>query len=172
MPGGDFVFATAAASFICRDKGVEDFLKSKALEFDRRNVARTYLIYDAAEYEADNFVILAYFTLAPKPIVFSKTTSKRLIKDIDGFSKNAVSVGAIIIGQLGKDERVGAKITGVEIINSIMSLAFQVNELIGGRVVFLECQDSDRLIDFYKRNGFFYIQNNAKTGLIQMVRHL
>ena len=172
MPGGESVFATSAAKFACRDRGVEDFLKTKAIEFDRRNVARTYLVYDVEEYKADYFVVLAYFTLAPKPIVFGESMSKRLIKDIDGFSKNAVSVGAIIIGQLGKDSRFASKITGTDIISSIMKLAIQVSEIIGGRVVFLECQNSDSLIEFYTRNGFHIMQNNEKAGLIQMVRHL
>ena len=172
MPGGESVFKTSAAKFVCRDRGVEEFLKTKTFEFDKRNVARTYLVYDVEEYMADNFVVLAYFTLAPKPIVFGETISKRLIKEIDGFSKTAVSVGAIIIGQLGKDSRFTSKITGTDIIASIMKLANQVSEIIGGRVVFLECQNSDRLIEFYLRNGFHIMQNNERAGLIQMVRHL
>ena len=120
----------------------------------------------------DSFIILAYFTLAPKPIVFSEKMSKRLIKDIDGFSKNAVSVSAVIIGQLGKDSHFGERITGADLIDSVMALTYQVSDIIGGRVVFLECQESDGLIEFYKRNGFHYMQKNEKTNLIQMVRHL
>jgi hypothetical protein len=93
-------------------------------------------------------------------------------KDIDGFSKDADSVGAVIIGQLGKDEQRGLGISGGDIIKDILEITYEVSKRIGGRIMFLECQDEEKLIAFYKRNGFTYLQTNAKSGLLQLVRHL
>jgi len=67
---------------------------------------------------------MAYFTLANKPLTFGNELSKRTIKEIDGFSKEAVSVGAVIIGQLGKDEQFGRGIKGAEIIEIILEIAY------------------------------------------------
>jgi hypothetical protein len=147
-------------------------LKSKALEFERRNAARTYLILDNAAVQRGGFVIVAYFTLANKPLVFGEKLSKSAIKAIDGFSKNVTSVGSIIIGQLGKDDVYGRNIKGSEIIDSAMEWIYDAAEIIGGRIVFLECRDETKLVDFYSRNGFTYLQTNPSSGLLQLVRRL
>ena len=39
-------YLEAINKFVCLDKEVEIFLKEKALEFDKRNKSRTYLLID------------------------------------------------------------------------------------------------------------------------------
>ncbi|GHU56535.1 hypothetical protein AGMMS49975_20030 [Clostridia bacterium] len=53
-------FITAMNNFSCKDMNVEDFLKNKALDFDARNVARTYLLIDEEQYLRRVIIILAY----------------------------------------------------------------------------------------------------------------
>lgn len=53
-----------------------------------------------------------------------------------------------------------------------ISVIFRVQELIGGKVVFVECQDKHRLIVFYSRNGFRVFRQDPEDKLIQMVRLL
>ena len=61
----------------CQDKDVEFFLKEKAFDFEQRNLARTYLVLDDAEFSAGSIVILAYFTLSIKALQFSQSIQKQ-----------------------------------------------------------------------------------------------
>jgi hypothetical protein len=130
------------------------------------------LILDRTAVERNVFAIAAYFTISNKPLVFGDGLSKRAVKEIDGFSKDAVSTAAIIIGQLGKDDKYGISLNGSEIIDIIIWLAYKATSIIGGRVIFLECLNEQKLINFYNNNGFSYLQNNTSSGLMQFVRHL
>jgi len=165
-------FADAVKQFNCRDTGVGDFLINRAIEFDKRNVARTYLLLEKEAFERSEFIIAAYFTLANKPLTLGNTLSKSTIKEIDGFSKEAVSVGSIILGQLGKNENIDDNVSGSEIMKMVFEQIPKVTDVIGGRIMFLECQNSAGLIAFYERNGFSYLQKNESSGLLQFVRRL
>ena len=147
-------------------------MKEKAFEFDRRNVSRTYLLLDFEAFENDENIIAAYYTLSIKTLNFSHGVSKRMIKDIDGFSKEAESVSAVLIGQLGKDVVNGKDLRGADILSSAIGMAYEVSSIAGSRIVFLECEPIDKLLAFYDTNGFVRLQDNRKTGLVQMVRFL
>ena len=41
--------------------------------------------------------------------------------------------------------------------------------MVGGRFVLIECNENEKLIDFYNRNGFEVLQ---KDELVQMIRFL
>jgi hypothetical protein len=157
--------------FTCRDKGVEYFLKEKAFEFEQRNFARTYLLLDAEEASNNNAVILAYFTLSIKALQFLPSVPKRKVKQIDGFSKNAVVVGAILIGQFGKDMEKGHIIAGDEIMAYAFESIYEVFETAACRIAFLESQPKEKLVEFYLAQGFEILQE-APNGLLQMVRFL
>jgi len=95
-----------------------------------------------------------------------------MIKDIDGFSKDADSVSAILIGQLGKDSMYGAGLHGKDILSAVIDLAYEIRSIAGSRIVFLECEPVDKLLAFYKSNGFIQIQENPSNKLVQLVRFL
>jgi hypothetical protein len=61
-------------------------------------------------------------------------------------------------------------ITGDDILEYTMSVIFRAQEIIGGRVVFIECQDKPQLVQFYIRNGFKAFRQDPDDGLLQMVR--
>jgi len=166
------MFWDAAKHFSCRDKNVEGFLQDKALEFDKRNVSRTYLYVDEVAFASGAIVIAAYYTIALKTLSFTPAVSKRMIKDIDGFSKDAESVSAVLIGQLGKDAVHGAELRGSDILSSAVDSAYEIRSIAGCRIVFLECESNEKLLAFYKANGFVYLQTNPNSGLTQMVRFL
>jgi predicted GNAT family N-acyltransferase len=157
--------------FKCRDKGVEDFLKERALDFENRNLARTHLLLDYKSLSKNNIKILAYFTLSIKALHFLPNVSKRKIKEIDGFSKEAQSVGAILIGQLGKNNDFAHMISGNEIITNTLHSIYDVFYTAACKVVYLECQPISGITRFYNAHGFESLQSNP-NGLSQMVRFL
>ena len=151
---------------------METFLRNKALEFDKRNVSRTYLYVDEMSFVSGMLKIVAYYTISLKTLAFTSSVSKRMIKDIDGFSKDADSVSAILIGQLGKDSMYGAGLHGKDILSAVIDLAYEIRSIAGSRIVFLECEPVDKLLAFYKSNGFIQIQENPSNKLVQLVRFL
>jgi hypothetical protein len=158
-------------NFCCRDEGVQNFLNNKALDYERRNLARTYLIVDEEKFNSNELSILAYYTLSIKALVFSENLSKRKRKEIDAFSKESMATGAILIGQLGKDFNIGGVITGQEIMRFVIDAVYCAFDIAACRISYLECQPIVKLMEFYKSCGFVYLQDN-KNGLSQMVRFL
>ncbi|MDR0197812.1 MAG: hypothetical protein LBI36_06305 [Oscillospiraceae bacterium] len=157
----------AISRFSCRDKDVESFLKNKALEFERRDKARTYLIYDG-----NKSALLGYFTLSLKALPFTENTSKNTIKSIDGFSKDIRAVGIILIGQFGKDTELAKDIDGGHLLDICIETVYAAQKIVGGRFVLLECQEIDKIVSFYERNGFKALQYDENDKYLQMVRRL
>lgn len=156
--------------FSCKDKSVELFLKNQSIEFDKRNIARTYLIVKYSETAQHGIIIIAYFTIALKNLEFGETLSKNKIKQIDGFSKNAKSVSSILIGQLGKNDCYAKQITGKEILELATSFSYQIHDIIGCRILLIECLPIDKIVNFYKQNDFVLLQKSGE--FMQMIKFL
>ncbi|MCL2053505.1 MAG: hypothetical protein FWG90_03560 [Oscillospiraceae bacterium] len=153
-------------TFVCKDKDVELFLKQKAFDFERRDKGRTYLVFD------DNETLLGYFTLTLNALPFSETVSKSKAKNIDGFSKDVRAVGIILIGQFGKDLLTASEINGDELFNLCLDTVYSAKNIIGGRFVMLECLEIDKVVSFYRKNGFEPLQYDKNDKYLQMVRRL
>jgi hypothetical protein len=162
----------AVASFSCKDKDVEYFLKNKAFEFEKRNKSRTYLVFEDAQYVAGDVTILAYFTLSLKSLEFRDGLSRSKIKDIDGFSKEVKGVAIALIGQFGKDDAAVKEMSGKDLLDLCMDKIYQVQTLIGGRYVLVECRDIEKVTEFYHSNNFELLQTDKSDNYLQMVRRL
>jgi len=161
-------FLNAVQNFVCQDKDVENFLKSKALDFDKRNKSRTYLLIDSNNN--GEIIILGYYTITLKNLPFGETVSKSMIKRIDGYSNNINSAEAVLIGQLGKNYNYRNELSGVTLLNYAIDTVYDIHELAAGRIVFLECLDNERVVKFYQDNGFIFLQKSGEY--LQMIRHL
>ena len=96
--------------------------------------------------------------------------SKSEVKQLDGFNKNAERVQAFLIGQIGKNFSIeNNPITLNDILGEVYSVFSQARELIGGRVVFLECENN-RLIELYSEHGFKLLNTEPQddSGLLTM----
>jgi hypothetical protein len=160
----------AVRDFLCRDKEVEEFLKTKAFDFDKRNKSRTYLVIDdECEFDAE-IIVYGFFTLTLKTLEFNSTLPKSVIKRIDGFSKDVRSVEAILIGQLGKNQNYPGKIRGEGILKFALDTVYEIHNLVGGRIVVLECNYTQKLIEFYEKSGFSSLQKSGEY--LQMIKYL
>jgi len=161
------VVRRAIESFICKDNDVEHFLKNKAFEFEKRDKSRTYLVV-----ESDSQALVAYFTLSLKSLEFRDTLPKGKVKEIDGFSKDVKGVAIALVGQFGKDENKAKNVLGTRLFNLCMEILYQVHRLIGGRYVLIECHDTEKVVGFYRANGFELLQLDKSDSYLQMVRRL
>ena len=168
------------------NKDVEYFLKEKAIEFSKQEISRTYIVL--GEYKKEN-VIVGYFAIANKStvlkkLILSNSKRKKLIKyakydtDIKGYN-----IALPLIGQLGKnfDNGYNELISGDVLLKLACDKIKEIQNLIGGRYVFLECEDIDKLKEFYESNGFVCFgkrnldkdeRQNDSTYLLQMLKDM
>lgn len=149
------------SSFSCPlNPDVENFLHRTAIEFDKQGIASTYLIM--ASYKKE-YVLCGYFTLAIKSFCLDKSCipnakwRKRLNK-FARFDNKAQSyiISAPLIGQLGKNFANGYDklISGDELLLLALNKVREMQYIAGGKIVYLECEQKQPLIEFYERNGF------------------
>jgi len=160
-------FMDAISRFTCQDKDVETFLKEKAFDFERRDKSRTCLILDDTSK-----ALLGYFTLSLNALQFRESVSKNTIRRIDGFSKDIKAVGIVLIGQFGKDMELAKDITGKILLDICIESIYEAQDIVGGRFVMLECLDIEKVVEFYKTNGFQALQFDERDKYLQMIRRL
>lgn len=138
---------------------VVDFLHSKAIEFSKQSLSRTFLVF--ASYQ-EKPVLVGYYTLANKFIHIDKNSlSKTLRKRISKFAQfdskiNKFTLSAPLIAQLGKNYAYGYNdlIKGDELLKLACDRVREIQYAIGGKIVYLECEDIEKLKEFYGNNGF------------------
>lgn len=148
------------SSYLCPyNKDIEYFLKDRAIEFSRQRIAATHLVF--ASY-MDKHVLIGYFTLANKFIFIpqrlfnkSKTLRKRIAK-FGARQENGYSLSTPLLAQFGKNytNNYNNLITGDELLLLAINKVKQIQADIGGKFVYLECEDVPKLVDFYSANGF------------------
>lgn len=148
------------SSYYCPiNKDVDEFIHKKAIEFAKRRFASTYLVF--VSYR-DNKVLAGYYTIAMKStLIKKKNISKTLGKKIGYFGNYnndiksyIVSLG--LIGQIGKNytNNYNKLITGRELLKLACDKVRQIQIASSGKYVYLECENKEKLIQFYENNGF------------------
>jgi len=142
------------------NKDVESFLRNgNAIEFAKQRIAATHLVF--ASYKG-SLVLIGYFTLASKVIVIDKRAlSKRLQKRLRKFAQydenfKRYVLSAPLIAQLGKNFHNGYNklISGDELLSLACEKVKKTQIELGGKIVYLECEDKPVLRSFYENNGF------------------
>ena len=179
------------SNFSCpKNVDIEHFLKRTAIAFEIQGVSKTTLVFAQSKGE---LVLAGYFTLANKSIIIDKSgfsaamrrRINRFCTEVTTPTNNRLSViAAPLIGQLGKNfkDNANSLITGDELLKMACDKVAQAQEIIGGKIVYLECEDKLRLMDFYDRNGFVkfgsrVLDDDEKDSiygdhLLQMLRYL
>lgn len=149
---GEDALSSVLSDFSCaKNCEIEDFVKRNALEFAKKKLSVTYLAVD------DELNVMAIFTLAHKALEIknnglSKTTMRKLgrFASLDEDS-NAYTVSAFLIAQFGKNdaENTDISISGNELMDASFAVLSQIQHDIGGAIVYLECEEKQKLLDFY-----------------------
>ena len=161
---------------------VERFLKYSSIEFTKKNQSVTYLVFSVADGK-----LLGYFTLALKPLTVrgetvSNTVKRKLLRvsELDKKS-DTYTMSAYLIAQLGKNysENDGKMITGAELLGLAWNKIKATQYMFGGMVTFLEAENEEKLLSFYRDNRFsqFDTRQTASDAeesheLVQLLRLL
>lgn len=150
------------SSFSCPlNADVERFLKDKAIEFSKRGFSKTHLVFWETEDKKEREFV-GYYTIASKFITIDRgavnSKEARKLRELGIFDekKNDYTVAAPLIAQLGKNYTDGndSLISGDDLLNLAMNRVKKVQNEVGGRFAYLECEDKEDLINFYERNSF------------------
>ena len=171
------------SGFSClRNPDAERFMKKSSVEFTKKNQSVTYLVFDIS-----SMVLGGYFTLALKPLTVrgetvSNTVKKKLLRVSEWDEKSdTYTMSAYLIAQLGKNFTNGAdkKITGEELLALAWNKIKEIQYLGGGVVTFLEAENEEKLISFYRDNRFSQFDTRQTASdtdeaheLVQLLRLL
>lgn len=144
------------------NRDVEYFLSRKAIEFAKNSWAQTHLVFASHK---EKWVLVGYFALANKYIRISAKqlgkASSSLRRRISRFATHdstlkSYILAAPLIAQLGKNYSNGYNelITGSELLGEACDKIRRLQFDVGGKFAYLECEDKQKLIDFYSKNGF------------------
>ena len=135
---------------------VEDFVHNKSIEFAKKKLSITYLVI--RKTDDGKTVLVGIFTLTHKAVEVTNTNiSNTARRKLSRYAKldeetDKYNVSAFLIAQFGKNSAVSEKwkISG----NELMDLAFEVlrhvQYFVGGGVVYLDCENIDKVLGFYK----------------------
>lgn len=124
--------------------------------------------------------LLGYFALTNKiadvPVAaLSKSYQKKIAKFGVLTPEGSYMVPMPLIAQLGKNynESVRESISGTELLSVACDKVMGIQSELGGRCVYLECEDTEFLASFYYENGFRrFSPNNLEPGqLVRMIKY-
>lgn len=175
------------SSFSCPlNADVERFLRTNAILFAKMGIAATHLVFSSYRNET---VLVGYYSLANKIVIIKgNELNSRWRKRLGQFARYNVetkqyNIALPLIGQLGKNFNNGYNklITGDELLAMACEKIKNLQSIMGGKLAYLECEDTPRLIEFYRANGFERfanrildrdeLQTGDKPYLVQMLRY-
>lgn len=166
------VLVEALCDFKCvRDPDVQDFLNTKAIDFEKRGWATTYLLLSCEYFDRGILRVEGYFSLTHKAVVFGGGVSLSSRNRITG-NKRAETESFVLIGQLGKrietaddGSEITSDISGVELLNDAMSIIQQSSDLIICRNIIVECKPVRSVKKIYEDYGFSDLQYDEEEKL-------
>jgi len=157
----------------CKDTDVQEFLRHKAISFETRGWATTYLLLSKSHFDNGELKIEGYFSLTHKAVIFDKSVSKTTRNTITG-SKSSETVSFVLIGQLGKymsySEKgiVSSSLTAVDLLNDAINIIMLSSEYIINRNVIVECKPIEKVKKIYEDYGFSELQYDENENLYML----
>lgn len=156
---------------------VEKFLKKNAIEFEKKSISTTYLVFN------ENNLILGYFSLANRSLILSnerfsklsKSKQSKLLQSGQKLENDIYIINSYLIGQLGKNFSISKKeqIKGIELLSLAFKMLLEAKKIINTGYVWLECENQPKLLNFYSEFGFTELDNyvtpeNNKVMIIKL----
>lgn len=150
------------------NKDVEGFLKKSAIDFAKKHQAVSYLVFSQK-----NGAFLGYFSLAIKTISVkaqnvSRTVQRKLSR-MSSLDDGEYNIPAYLVAQLGKNfqPELNDSISGNELLSLAMEQISLLQHSVGGVLCVLECENKEKLLDFYCLQNHFVEFGTRKTKSTQ-----
>jgi len=178
---GDYkdTLVEALHCFKCaKDPDVQDFLNNKAIQFETRGWATTYLLLSQEAFESGILKIEGYFSLTHKAVVFADEVSLSARNKLTG-SKVAQTESFVLIGQLGKNISLNedgtyssSELTATELLNDAVGIIQQSSNYIISRNIIIECKPIEKIKNIYETYGFTDLQYDEEDELYTLYLRL
>lgn len=180
-----FSFSTIKIQHNPGAEDVEQFLHTKAIQFEKMDLSRTYLV--TSTYQRKPY-LAGYFSISPRPLIIprknfqkiSSTYQKRLMGVGHRTQQSSYEIKGFLLGQLGKNYSDIAKkagnLSGADLLQLAYMKVQEAYRIVGGRILYLECEDHDKVKEFYMRNGFKELEDfkspNEMCLMVKKIEHL
>ena len=151
-------------TFKCNlNKDIEDFLYNKAITFEKKLRARTYILLDT-----NTLNVAGYFSIAIS-VLYANEVEENILLQI-GDLQIPKDIPCLLIGQIAKaDDYKDIKLGNLLMEHAIEKLEL-TNKIVGGRFILLDAISNEKIINFYKKFGFLKIENDLEKESIKMIR--
>ena len=113
-------------------------------------------------FSTENAELVGYFAITIKPITLNakpfSNTIKRKLSRVSTLNEQdqTYNLAAYLIAKLEKNDNNGAneRISGKELLGLAIRQIQRIQYLAGGMVIFLEAANEEKLLSFYRENGF------------------
>ena len=137
---------------------METFLLRNAIEFTKKNQSITYLVFSNESMD-----LVGYFSLTMKPVTIQaegmSNSVKRKLSRLSHYDERDAGyhISAYLIAQLGRNfnPQVAHPITGKRLMTLALQTLNEIQYSLGGLVVYLECEDKEKLLRFYQEQNHF-----------------
>ena len=147
----------AFKKFSCqREEDLENFLVHKAITYQKAEYGKTYLCIDKEKLLNDEFVVMAYFTIAQRAVDISEMSAAKRKKVLGAHpGRDSIKhVSAFLIGQLGRnDDYTNDDLSGEQILKECYHAISMAAKIVGGKLLILECREH-MFSKFYEKQGF------------------
>ncbi|MBO6300588.1 MAG: GNAT family acetyltransferase [Lachnospiraceae bacterium] len=148
---------SCARDSIQKNEEVETFVKKNVIDFFKRKLAVTYLVFD------DNSDFVGIYTLAHKAIdIPADRLTAKMKNKVKRYARldeerQTYSVSAFLIAQFGKNYEggKGRTVAGQELMESALNMLSTAQAIVSGGLIFLDCEkDNSTALELYAQNGF------------------
>ena len=155
----------------CKDKDVQEFLNNKAINFETRGWATTYLLLSQEAFENGELKVEGYFSLTHKAVVFAEDVSLSARNKLTG-SKKSRTESFVLIGQLGKsispnDDGTfnASELSAAELLDDAIDIIYKSSNYIINRNIIVECKPIEKIKNIYEEYGFTDLQYDEEDKL-------
>ena len=162
LVGEDRALKALSSFSVKRNPDVENFIRTNAVAYEKRDNARTYLVM------TENIDILGYFSLVLSIVDIPAGISKAMMKKMRGFGRySADSVLCYLLGQLARDDNASHDdLIMRDFIDFAIEYVMAAKQYVGGRFLLIDCVDD--LVDLYERHDFIKINKTEALNQLTM----
>lgn len=150
-----------------KDTDISYFLKKLAIDYEKRDIARTFLICDE-EYKGK---IFGYFTIGLNVLKLENDFEiEDAYKGVHLYEKGYHPIYKLFM--IGKNDNCPVKFSIKEKVftNEVLNRFVELKDKIGTNIVYLDC--TKELTDYYKDLGFCIFNYDKENSLYNMIYKL
>ena len=137
-----------------KNEDMLEYLKNDAITTELTHKSRNFIIIDQ-EISGDRFEILGFFTLTLKIVNVQEldNDNKKSFVLSGKNARNLNYIPGLLIAQFGRNLHFN-KMTGQQVMELVVEKIQLAQSILGGKMVYLDSVNEDKVINFYKSFGF------------------